>query len=171
MKIVSISDLHILQNNDDADQLLVEFFKRIETKEADIVCFLGDIFDTMVGNKKQYIKKYTNFFEGLKECILRGQKVYYLEGNHDFHLGAVFDYFVKKNNLNSELFVYSNQPLIIKDGDKKYMIGHGDDIELDNPGYDKWKSIYTSKWFKFLVDYILPFFFINYLGYRASKKL
>jgi UDP-2,3-diacylglucosamine hydrolase len=170
MSLVSISDVHIRKNHDKGSQLVDLFIRQNDTVNAEIVCFLGDIFDFMVGSKKAWFKTYSQFFDGLKLLCDQGKKIYYIQGNHDFHIGGIFDEFLKRNNYPSDQIIYSQKPLLIKVDGENVLIGHGDDIELNNPGYEKWKSIYTSQWFKFINEKIFPAWFITFIGEKASSN-
>ena len=66
MKIVSISDVHIKTTDDERAQILTSFLSSQDAKEADEIILLGDIFDLMVGNKFQYVDKYSEIFNRLE---------------------------------------------------------------------------------------------------------
>lgn len=133
-----------------------------EVKESDLLIFLGDTFDLMIGDHNEYLEKYHFFFDSLKEKIKSNQKIIYFEGNHDFHLENIF----KKNF--KENFEYIKDEKLMKFGDKIFYFQHGDQLDFDNKSYILWKKIYTSPFFKLLVNKILPFKLIENIGERAS---
>ena len=67
MKLVAISDLHVRSPNDDSYKLLIDFLNHKEVQVATDVCFLGDIFDALIGNHDHYIYLYNDFFKKIIE--------------------------------------------------------------------------------------------------------
>ncbi len=162
MKSVFLSDLHI-QNKDDQSSLI--FHKTLESPElsaADSLFLLGDIFDLCIGNHKQYIDKYDFFFKALKRLEDAGKKIYFIEGNHDFHLSDIF----KSAKLNVE---YLKKGKVFQFAGKSFFVCHGHEVDYYNIYFKRWYRIYSSKWFSFLVSYIFPFKLIEYLGAKASQ--
>jgi UDP-2,3-diacylglucosamine hydrolase len=169
MKAMIISDLHIKKNNDTCSQLLSEFFRACDQVCPDRVIFLGDIFDMMAGNYKDYITEYPNFFDGIKNQLELGRKVYYFEGNHDFHIGEVFQKFLKENMLDTNNFYYERNPILLDFNGKKVLLGHGDDLDYNNESYKKWKRIYSSGYFKFFLNKVLTYKGLKKIGNWASS--
>lgn len=168
MKFCTISDLHIKESGDLPSRLLEKFVNSKQVDESEVVFFLGDIFDFMVGNRSQYLKKYDFFFDTVLDLISKGKKVFYIEGNHDFHLEKIMDKFLITNNLTSYQFIHSKVSIAKTINDKKFFFSHGHEID-ENKSYQNWKNIYSSKPFKVFVDYILPFYFVERMGNKASK--
>ena len=69
MKIVSISDLHIKSQEDEASKILMRFFRHHHTVSADAVFLLGDIFDLMVGPHATYEEQFSEFFSECEKII------------------------------------------------------------------------------------------------------
>lgn len=168
MKFCSISDLHIKSAKDAPSKLLELFVNSNQVKEADRVYFLGDIFDFMVGNRKQYLEKYDFFFKTILDLINQKKKVIYIEGNHDFHLEKIMNGFAKDNRLTIDQFEHSKNAIVEEINGKKFFFTHGHEID-ENSSYQKWKEIYSSKPFKFFVDHLLPYYFVERLGNKASN--
>lgn len=169
MKFCTISDLHIKRAGDEPSKLLEKFVTSNQVKESDIVFFLGDIFDFMVGNRLQYLNKFQYFFHSVLTLVSQGKKVIYIEGNHDFHLEKIMKIFKEKNKLSDSQFIHSKVSIMETYDDKKFFFSHGHEID-ENKSYQKWKNVYSSKPFKLLVDYIIPFSFIENMGDKASKN-
>lgn len=163
MKSVFISDLHIKKQEDESASFFCRFLESKEIKEAEAIFLLGDIFDLCIGNHKQYIRKYNFFFEGLRTQQENGKKIYFFEGNHDFHLKNVF----KKAGLNIS---YLTEGKVFNFNDKRVFVCHGYEVDYFNKYFKRWYNIYSSKWFSFFVSYILPFKAIEYLGDKASNN-
>lgn len=168
MNFSSISDLHIKEENDKGHQLLKAFVSSQEVLKSDTVYFLGDIFDFMVGDKKQYLEKYSFFFKELEKLTSQGKRVYYIEGNHDFHLSSIMQSAIQKFGINKNLFTHSDHSMMLEKEGKIYFFSHGHEIDR-NISYQKWKSIYSSRPFRFFVNNMLPYSVVEFLGNKASK--
>ncbi len=164
MKISSISDIHILEDNDLRSRYLQQFLKSKEVIESDYIVLLGDIFDLMVGNKNQYIKKFEKTFECIKEAA-KNKKLIYISGNHDFSLERILIKYFK--NID---FEYHTKPLILKDKEKKIYLSHGDEVDQSEISYQRWKAIYSNSAFQKCLDYLLPYKLIDRVGSNASKN-
>lgn len=164
MKIAVTSDVHITNTNDAGKKFILNFLNHHKVMNADYIIFLGDIFDIMIGPKKQYIKKYHFFFQRILELASQGKKIIYLEGNHDFHLSEVF------NSLENENITVVREIFVLRDNDKTISFEHGDELDLENEAYKKWKNIYSSKTMKILVKYFVPHAFIDFIGNKASSN-
>ena len=164
MNLMATSDLHIIHENDDAHIFFKKFVNLALRNGTETVVLLGDIFDFMVGNNQGYLKDYNWYFKDIEKLLLSGIEVYVVEGNHDFHLEKIYEQRYK----DFEKFNYISGDLNLKIGDLNFLFMHGDDLDLDNPGYKKWKEIYTSNWFKTLVNNVLPYPVLKYLGGKAS---
>jgi UDP-2,3-diacylglucosamine hydrolase len=167
MAIAIISDIHVCNPEDDAYKLLLDFLRNKKVEECNDIFLLGDIFDLMAGYHPQYLELFNQFFKLLKKLTERGINVHYFDGNHDLHLGLLFKNFKKRYQVNSRFFYY-NQHLITEIAGKKYYISHGDDIELGNPGYKRYKEVVTNNFFKFFANYIMPYKVLELVGRKAS---
>lgn len=170
MKIAAISDVHVKIAGDNAEQLLLAFLRNKEVRECDSIFLLGDIFDLMIGPLSQYFVRYQAYFDEFKKLIQEGKNIYYVEGNHDFHIKKLYRKFFDVNaDLNRNLFHMA--PLFeIEDAGKKIVLCHGDDIELGNPSYKIWKSIVTSSPLRYYANNLMPHFLIKGVGEYSAKK-
>ena len=62
MKISSISDVHVVEENDNRGIVLKNFLSNPIAQSSDIIIFLGDVFDFLYGEREFYIRRYENFF-------------------------------------------------------------------------------------------------------------
>ena len=122
----------------------------------------------MVGSKSGFVKDFKWYFEAVVNLLKSGKRVYFFEGNHDFHLVDLFSEYIYEKSL-LENFHYLKQTYRLDINGKKFAFMHGDDLDLDNNAYKRWKSIYSSHPFKFMVNNILPYRFIRWLGHKASN--
>jgi len=168
MKFSCISDVHIKKTGDPASEVIQLFFSNTFVKESDAIFLLGDIFDFMIGGHKGFVKTYEFFFKELATCINNGQKIYVFEGNHDFHVEKVYNYFLEKENLDKSKFEFSRVGKNLEIDGKNIYFCHGDDLDFDNPYYQRWKKIYSSLPFKLFVEKLLPYNILMKLGEKAA---
>jgi UDP-2,3-diacylglucosamine hydrolase len=164
MRVAAISDVHVKIPFDDADKALCAFLTHPQVKKSEYVVLLGDIFDLMCGPHPEYIQKFSHIFDLIDQLRIGGVKVMYFEGNHDVHLELLF----KLRWPNNEV-ILSQVPIIEEINGKSYYFSHGDEHEIDNINYQKYKSLILSPSLKFIANYVMPYFVLNYLGERASK--
>ncbi len=170
MKLSAISDVHIKSSGDQAEILLLSFLRSPDVQSSDMIFLLGDIFDLMIGPHTQYFVRFQNYFKEIESLISSGKKIYYVEGNHDFHIRELYRKFFKVHkNLDSSLFQMASKFEFIDSG-KKYYLCHGDDIELNNPRYKIYKSIVTSSPLSFYANKLMPHFLIKNIGEYSSNK-
>jgi UDP-2,3-diacylglucosamine hydrolase len=164
MKISAISDVHVKVPHDEADKLLCRFLSHEKVQESDYIILLGDIFDLMCGPHKAYLEKFDHLFELIDKLIRRGKKVFFLEGNHDVHLKQLFKFKWPQDEV-----ILSQIPIVEKIDGKIYYFSHGDEHEVDNLEYQRYKSLILSSPLKFVANHLMPYFVLNYIGERASK--
>jgi UDP-2,3-diacylglucosamine hydrolase len=148
---------------------MLSFLNNQDVISSDGIILLGDIFDLMIGPHTQYFERFARFFEIIKELIKNKKKIFYVEGNHDFHLKMLYKIFFQINNhLDSSLFQMSTE-IILKDNNKSIFMAHGDDVELGNIGQKLFKSTVTSKPLELYANYLMPYFLITKIGEKSSE--
>lgn len=160
-----ISDVHIKTPGDDPHVLFMKFLNHELVKKSDKIILLGDIFDLLVGGNQAFIKTYKDIFDKIEEYLNEGKEIYYLEGNHDFHLERFF-----KNLYQHNTFFFSKKMMKIRDDGIEILICHGDDIEIENPSYERYSKIIKSYPIKVLAERILPFSLTELIGSWASSR-
>ena len=86
-----------------------------------------------------------------------------MEGNHDFHLRRLFEDYLKEGS-----FTHHTKPFVEEHEGQKFLVCHGDEIELENPSYERYRKIIKSNIIKSLANGIVPHSFIKSVGERAS---
>lgn len=165
MKIATISDIHIKYPGDEGQALLLKFLQHPLVQQADYVALLGDIFDLMCGPHAIYLEQFASIFQALDSLLERGIKIIYIEGNHDLHLKKLFQ---KKWPQGGILITQAE--MILNDQETRYYLSHGDDHEVDNPSYQKYKRIIFSAPLRLVANYLLPYKLLEYVGRKASQK-
>lgn len=171
MKFATISDVHIKNPDDCINHVLfLKFLNSKYVSDSDKIFLLGDIFDIMVGNHKEYLNHYGKIFQKLSDLGKENKEIYYIEGNHDFHIVSLLNSFAKKENIPK--FIALEKAMLIVDNEtgKRIYLGHGDEIELENPSYRAYSSFVRSFVVRFIAHYIFTFNFIIKLGKWAAQK-
>lgn len=164
MKIAAISDVHIKVPHDKADELLCKFLNHPSVKSAQKILLLGDIFDLMAGPHEEYIRDFKHIFELLEERRKSGAQIYFFEGNHDVHVKGLFAKYWKNNEV-----IVSQYPIIEDLEGKTYYFSHGDEHEIDNLSYQRYKKFILSPPLRFVAEHVMPYAVLNFVGERASK--
>ena len=120
----------------------------------------GDIFDLFVGNKRIFKTKHEAVLKEIEECARRGVTVYYLEGNHDFHMEGVFE---GKARINVKSDAFGIQLF-----GKKIWIAHGDRIDPQDHGYHFLRWITRTGLITWLVK-VFPDSWLEALGEWMSQ--
>jgi UDP-2,3-diacylglucosamine hydrolase len=173
---IAISDVHIQEQGDPAHQLLMSFFRSREADECHEIYLLGDIFDVMVGTHLIYFERFPEFFDEIERLLRAGKIIHFLEGNHDMHLEQLFGIFLDRRNLGHlkyTQFIYHDTFIETKYWGKSLLLCHGDDIELGNIGYKRYRRFVGTKFIQFLAEEIIPYWFIRDVAgdnAKASRK-
>ena len=170
MTFVTISDVHIKQKGDLPSELFIKFLKYAIQKKVKKVYLLGDVFDLLVGGHLLYEKSYPEVFGALKKVIEEGIKITQLEGNHDFHFEPLIKKLLKKWDYDSSVWTYSAEPIVEQNSEKRILFAHGDEIELGNESYKKYRAFIRSSFIKFLANKIVSPYITRAIGQNASKK-
>lgn len=165
MKVSAISDVHVKSPGDPADVLLNKFLDHPEVRSSQHVLLLGDIFDLMSGQHDEYLRDYGHIFRKMDELVKAGVRVHFFEGNHDVNLQKLFKKFWPKMEVTSRVEAEIEE----WDG-KKYYFSHGDEHEIHNPSYQRYKRFINSKPLHFVANYIMPYAVLKFVGERASVR-
>ncbi len=109
-KIYIISDVH-LEKDDVRKNILSQFISSLDGN----LIFLGDIFDIWIGRSEENKQIFSSILEAIEELLRRGMNIFYIEGNHDFHLIWLDDMGIERA-----------REMIIKTGKKEFFLSHGD---------------------------------------------
>ncbi len=168
IKFASISDIHIKKENDQGHKTLMNFFENELVKNADMVVFLGDIFDVMIGFNKTYLQRYHFFFKAIDELLKEGKQVHFFNGNHDFHLLKLFNHYFKNKQYDN--FFYHETGLILNYGQNKIFLSHGDDEEIDNNGHRFFKKFIRWNISRWIAEQSWPMGLLDVMAQYLSNK-
>lgn len=162
MKIAVISDLHAYKNGleeNSGNKKLKEFLLNPLVKNSEMIVFLGDVFDLLIGDFKEYQREYDFFFNFLKEFP---GSVFFLEGNHDFLCVKLFKEF---NNVN-----YFSTDIVVNDCGKKIYLSHGDGPGLSLFSYKITKAILNNFFINNFIQEFVEYNLINKIGNFLSRS-
>lgn len=153
-----LSDLHIESSK---DPLYVSFLKVLREKPQaqDVVVLAGDVFDFWVGNRSIFINEFAEFLKVLNGLKQKQVQVYYIEGNHDFHLKSAL-----RNYLQLE-----HRSIHFTQAGKKFFVSHGDLVNWRDIGYLLLRFLFRSPLIRFLVQ-IAPASLLYFIGTTLSQK-
>jgi UDP-2,3-diacylglucosamine hydrolase len=126
MRTIFIADAHLVSPDDNNYRLLLRFLSELEG-ELDTLYILGDLFDFWLGFPSQPFTEYGAVIDVLERLVLRGARLVYYEGNHDFHLGTVFS-----QQLNA--IIHAGPSTESVQGKRLYVC-HGDQINKNDRLY------------------------------------
>jgi UDP-2,3-diacylglucosamine hydrolase len=164
MRLWVFSDLHL---HDPQSAFYHSFLKILdEPKNAqDHVVFAGDIFDVFVGNSSYFRLKYRDFFEAVQVLSTRQVKLFYIEGNHDFHI---------KHQFQDVAITFENESVQLKaetaKGVRLIYIAHGDLVDESDLGYLRLRRFFRSQTIKFLTQ-LISGKWIEKVGELLSRSL
>ncbi len=138
--LVMVSDVHLRSQEDPRSQRLLELMTLCADQKVKNFILLGDIFEFFVGSSPYFQKKFSYLWEELRALAASGCKVYFFEGNHEFHLAKV------KPVPGLEIVAEGNREIEIRDGQKSWSLvcSHGD-LVYSNLSYRLFRAFVKSK--------------------------
>lgn len=115
MRAVFFSDVHLVPEDQEKTRLLQKFLE--DYGDVGVIVILGDLFEFYHGYDGYIYPWYESVADTLKKLTENGSKVYFLEGNHEFGLGAFF---------TRHTGVVSGREIVIHLDGKKVFLSHGE---------------------------------------------
>jgi len=135
----------------------------IPASETEALYLLGDIWDFWYEYKYVVPKGYVQVFAALEDLIAAGVKVYFFQGNHDIW---AYDYF------ESMGIVPLKQPYVVRIGDVRFCLGHGDGLGPGQKGYKFMRGAFHNKALQWLFSTLHPrIAFALGRGWSRSSRL
>ncbi len=145
MKAIFLADAHLRHPEDPNYRKLLDFLD--QQRDLDGLFLLGDIFEFWLGYQHVVFTAYLPLLEKLHQLKTAGTKIFFVEGNHDFHLGPYF-------TETLDCTVIPDQKLVAWDG-KQLLLCHGDLLN-PNPNYQRLRSFWRSGLVRFLAKIVHP---------------
>lgn len=113
---IVLSDLHLGHGpqKEKREEEFIEFLKNV--KNSDLI-LLGDIFDFWIEYKSVIYKRYLKVLCVFLEFMQKGNKIYFIPGNHDFY---------NTHYLSSLGFIVKRYGMELEWREKKVYMHHGD---------------------------------------------
>jgi UDP-2,3-diacylglucosamine hydrolase len=139
-KIYFASDFHLGTPNRvesrKREKQIVQWLSEIE-KDAKAIYLVGDIFDFWFEYNKVVPKGFVRLLGKIASITDNGTPIHIFVGNHDLWM---------RDYLETEIGVsIHHEKIIIQDGNKKILIGHGDGLGDGDYLYKILRKIFTSK--------------------------
>lgn len=142
-----VSDLHIKDVNDRQSNIFLNFLKTFDSGPTEHQLFLvGDVFDFWLSDGRAFEKSFAPIVQKLKSLREAGLKIYYFEGNHDFHVDV---FWTKKFGIP----VYENEA-VFQIANYKVRIEHGDFINPEDKVYHRYRANVRKPWIELLAHLI-----------------
>lgn len=139
-KLYFASDFHLgtpdTESSRQREKKILNWIDSIEHSTAALF-ILGDIFDFWFEYKYAIPKGFIRLQSKLVQLRDKGISVYFFTGNHDMWM---FDYF--PSELDIPVF---KEPQILKVGEKRLLIGHGDGLGPGDHIYKMLKKIFANR--------------------------
>jgi UDP-2,3-diacylglucosamine hydrolase len=126
MRTVFIADAHLSESSDSNYARLLKFLDELRGT-TETLCIMGDLFDFRIGLKSLEFPEHEPVLDALSALSSSGTRIIYLEGNHDFHLGAGF-----ARRIGAELH---RGPVVKNLHGLRLLLCHGDLINRADIGY------------------------------------
>ncbi|SJZ82311.1 UDP-2,3-diacylglucosamine hydrolase [Trichlorobacter thiogenes] len=117
MRTIFLADAHLHHPDDANYRLLLRFIQSLQGT-ADTLCILGDLFDFRVGLPALAFDEQEPLLKALEQLHAAGTRLIWLEGNHDFQLGADL-----AARLGAEIYP---GPVLLELQGKQVFLCHGD---------------------------------------------
>ena len=117
MRTIFLADAHLRAPEDANYRLLLRFLEELQGT-TDTLCILGDLFDFRIGLPQLSFDDHEPVIAALSRLRQAGTRLIYLEGNHDFRLGAAF-----ARRIGAELY---SGPVVVELQGKQVLLCHGD---------------------------------------------
>ena len=156
MKRAFVADTHVTDRHDPAYEKILAFLRSQIEIQTDEIFLMGDIFDYMCGCHEEYLIEFHEFFFLLGEIAKKKKKVYYLEGNHDIHLSRLFVRFQEKEGICVGQIIVCPGPMRFASDGRRWYVSHGDELAIDDRGYQLYRRIIRSRLVELFIDAILP---------------
>jgi UDP-2,3-diacylglucosamine hydrolase len=157
-----ISDIHLRNTHERNGNTLLRFLFFLNQNPSEHQLFmLGDIFDFWLSDGKAFQKHYYLLIEQMRLFKKNGGKIFYFEGNHDFHVDVFWTKRLSIPVYENEAFFEIDQSVI--------RLEHGDFINPDDQAYLKYRATVRHPWIE-PIGHVVPGWFWKWFGEKQSQK-
>lgn len=131
MKSIFLADAHLKLPTDKNYRKLNSFLQSLP-EDVENLFILGDFFDFWFGYRDIVFSIYVPILATLESLVHRGIKIYFIEGNHEIHLGPFF---------RTRLHAHSNpRQLSVHLSGQRLYLAHGDLLDDSQRWYRRWRK-------------------------------
>ena len=149
MRTIFLADAHLTSPNEHNYRLLLQFLRELEGN-TETLFIMGDLFDFWLGCPSNPFSQFDEVLVALQSLVQSGCRLVYFEGNHDFHVGAIF-----RQRLGAEIHT---GPAVITVQGRRLFLCHGDQINRHDRGYRLLRLLLHNRLAAALVKYVPPSF-------------
>lgn len=135
MSAIFLSDVHLQDGDGLKTRLVLRFLEEVAARH-DRIYLLGDLFDVWPGTTRYLRQRFQPVVDVFRELVRTGHEVHYVEGNHDFRLGAFF-----RDDLGVAVHP---DGLVATFGGKRTYLAHGDLGNPDDKRYARLRRVLRS---------------------------
>jgi UDP-2,3-diacylglucosamine hydrolase len=162
MRTIFIADAHLVSPDEQNYRLLLRFLRDLEGN-TETLFIMGDLFDFWLGFPSNPLRQFDEVLVALQSLARSGCRLVYFEGNHDFHLGAIF-----RRRLGAEIHT---GPEVITVQGRRLFLCHGDQINRLDRSYRLLRLLLHNRLAAALVNHVPPLFALRVSAWlqRASR--
>ncbi|MDA8414436.1 MAG: UDP-2,3-diacylglucosamine diphosphatase [Desulfobacteraceae bacterium] len=162
MRTIFLADAHLVSPDELNYRLLLRFFRELEGNTESLF-IMGDLFDFWLGFPSNPFRQFDEMLDALQSLVRSGCRIVYFEGNHDFHLGAIF-----RQRLGAEIHT---GPAVITVQGQRLFLCHGDQINHQDRGYRLLRLLLHNRLAAAITDFIPPLIALRVRDWlqRASR--
>ena len=149
MRTIFLADAHLVSPNEHNYRLLLQFLRELEG-DTETLFIMGDLFDFWLGCPSNPFSQFDEVLVALQSLVQSGCRLVYFEGNHDFHVGAIF-----RQRLGAEIHT---GPAVITVQGRRLFLCHGDQINRHDRSYRLLRLLLHNRLAAALVNYVPPSF-------------
>jgi len=149
MRTIFLADAHLVSPNEHNYRLLLQFLRELEGN-TETLFIMGDLFDFWLGCPSNPFSQFDEVLVALQSLVQGGCRLVYFEGNHDFHVGAIF-----RQRLGAEIHT---GPAVITVQGRRLFLCHGDQINRLDRSYRLLRLLLHNRLAAALVNYVPPSF-------------
>lgn len=147
MRTIFIADAHLDEPGDHNYRLMLEFLRSLEGS-TETLLIMGDLFDFWLGFPSNPFTQYQPILDALFRLRQSGCRIVYFEGNHDFHLGPLFE-----QQLSAQVH---KGPAVVTVQEKRLYLCHGDQINPHDRGYRFLRAMLHNRLVEAAVNHFPP---------------
>lgn len=132
--LIYVADAHLTRDDPEVD-VFVSFLERVGPS-ASALGILGDLFNLWFGYRKFGLPHHQRVVRALESLRDRGVRIFYVEGNRDFHL--------RRAHLGRPFHQVAEDHHVETFRGWRIWATHGDEINLEDRQYRMWKAVSKS---------------------------